>query len=142
MGRTGARTSSRRSAPFSGSVAGATIEVWKAWLTGIRAAVMPSARKTSIACSTAAVAPPTTAWLVELMLATTAPSMLPTTRSISVRGPKTAAIAPLSSTLSVAISWPRALTASSAAWKVIAPAATSAAYSPRLCPITMSGSTP
>ncbi len=51
-------------------------------------------------------------------------------------------MAPLSAIDSDAISWPRALTASSAASKVIAPAATSAPYSPRLWPITMSGRTP
>ena len=39
----------------------------------------------------------------------------------------------------LAISRPRALTASSAASKDSAPAATSAPYSPRLWPITMSG---
>ncbi len=55
----------------SGTDAGATIEVWKAWLTGMRAAWMPAAVKRSMADSTAAVAPPTTAWCVELMLATT-----------------------------------------------------------------------
>ena len=71
----GARTSSRRSATFSGSLAGATIEVWKAWLTGMRIALMPAAWKASIARSTASVAPPMTAWLLLLMLAmTTLPS--------------------------------------------------------------------
>ena len=63
-------------------------------------------------------------------------------RSISASGAKTAAIAPLSSMVSDAISCPRALTASSAEAKVSDPAATSAAYSPRLWPMTMSGSTP
>ena len=40
------------------------------------------------------------------------------------------------------ISCPRAATASRASSKGIAPAATSAAYSPRLWPITMSGAMP
>jgi hypothetical protein len=57
-------------------------------------------------------------------------------------GPATAAIAPLSSTFRCAISRPRALTASSAASNVSEPAAVSAPYSPRLWPITMSGSMP
>ena len=45
--------------------------MWKAWLTGIRVAVKPSAVKRSMIRSTASVAPPTTAWLVLLMLAMT-----------------------------------------------------------------------
>ncbi len=77
------------------------------------------------------------------MFATTTPeSIEATTRSISSSGPKTAAMAPLSATEIDAISRPRALTASSAASNVIAPAATRAPYSPRLWPITMSGRTP
>ena len=67
----GALRSSRRSASTNGPDAGATIEVWKAWLTGIRVAVKPSAVKRSMIRSTASVAPPTTAWLVLLMLAMT-----------------------------------------------------------------------
>ncbi len=55
----------------NGTDAGATIEVWNAWLTGIRIACMPAAVNDSTAASTASVAPPTTAWLFELMLATT-----------------------------------------------------------------------
>ena len=51
-------------------------------------------------------------------------------------------MAPLSSIERLAISLPRALTASSAASNVRAPAATSAPYSPRLCPMTMSGVMP
>jgi hypothetical protein len=54
----------------------------------------------------------------------------------------TAAIRPLSATETLVISRPRALTASSASANGRAPAATSAAYSPRLCPITTSGTTP
>ncbi len=74
------------------------------------------------------------------MFATTTPeSTDATTRSISSSGPKTAARAPLSATSIEAISCPLALTASRAAAKVIAPAATSAPYSPRLWPMTMSG---
>ena len=104
---------------------------------------MPSAKKTSTARSTASVGPPITAWLRLLMFATTTPeSTDATTRSISSSGPKTAASAPWSATEIDAISWPRALTASSAASKVMAPAATRAPYSPRLCPITMSGRMP
>ena len=54
----------------------------------------------------------------------------------------TAAIAPGSSIVRLAISRPRALTASSAAANDSAPAATSAPYSPRLWPMTMSGAMP
>ena len=143
IGSVGACTSSLASASINGVLAGATIEVWKAWLTGIRAAVTPSAWNAAMARSTASVAPPITAWLKLLMFAmTTLPSTASTTRSISASGPNTAAIAPLSSTERVAISWPRALTASSAASKVMAPAATRAPYSPRLWPITMSAEIP
>ncbi len=63
--------SSRRSTPTNGSEAGATIEVWKAWLTGIRLALRPMAWNFATIRSTASVAPPTTAWLCELMFATT-----------------------------------------------------------------------
>ncbi len=55
----------------SGPAAGATIEVWKAWLTGIWMARMPSSVNLAIAPSTGSVLPPMTAWLLELMLATT-----------------------------------------------------------------------
>ena len=47
----------------SGLLAGATILVWKAWLTGMRMAWKPLAVKRSMACSTALLAPPTTHWL-------------------------------------------------------------------------------
>ena len=57
-------------------------------------------------------------------------------------GAVTATIHPLSSMDTFVISRPRALTASSASPKGSVPAATSAPYSPRLCPITMSGNTP
>ena len=68
----GGRSSSRDSIRISGSLAGATIEVWKAWLTGIRlAGVHPASANTARAASTAAVAPPMTAWLVLLTFATT-----------------------------------------------------------------------
>ena len=63
IGSVGGRMSSRRSASPNGTDAGATIEVWNAWLTGIRVAVMPCAVNCSMSASTAAVAPPTTAWL-------------------------------------------------------------------------------
>ena len=70
-GSCGATTFSRRSATFSGSLAGATIEVWKAWLTGSRIAVWPSALSSSMTFSTAGVAPPITACLLLLTLAMT-----------------------------------------------------------------------
>ena len=47
------------------------MDVWKAWLTGMRVACMPAAVKASMAAVTAAVAPPMTACVVELILATT-----------------------------------------------------------------------
>ena len=53
--------SRRTSACRSGSLAGATIDVWNAWLTGSRIAVWPASVKAAIARSTAAVAPPITA---------------------------------------------------------------------------------
>ena len=84
-----------------------------------------------------------TAWVLELMLATTTyPSTSATIRSMSDSGPKTAAIAPLSACETWVISRPRALTASSAASKVSAPEATRAPYSPRLWPMTRSGVIP
>ena len=104
---------------------------------------MPAAWNAATARSTASVAPPMTAWPVLLMFATTTyPSVSATMRSISASGASTAAMAPLSPTARFAISRPRALTASSAASKDSAPAATRAPYSPRLWPITMSGRTP
>ena len=60
-----------RSAWTNGPEAGATIEVWNAWLTESFVAFIPLPLKTSTMRSTASVAPPTTAWLSELMLATT-----------------------------------------------------------------------
>ena len=71
MGRTGGRTSSRRNASVSGPLTGATIDVWNAWLTGMRRAVSPAACNASTARSTATVAPPTTACPVLLTFATT-----------------------------------------------------------------------
>ncbi len=67
----GARTSRRRNVAASGTAAGATIDVWNAWLTGMRVACMPAAVNAAIALATADVAPPITACVVELMLATT-----------------------------------------------------------------------
>ena len=60
-------------------------------------------------------------------------------RSTSASGAKTAAIFPVSFTATRVIPRPRALTASSASSKVSEPDATSAPYSPRLCPMVMSG---
>ena len=132
-----------RSAALSGSLAGATIEVWKAWLTGRRIAVYPACWSCATSVSTAAVAPPITACLLLLTLAmTTLPSAASTKRWISVSGAMTAAIAPLSLMFRFAIPRPRALTASSASSKVKVPARTRAPYSPRLWPITMSGVIP
>ncbi len=51
-------------------------------------------------------------------------------------------MAPLSPKLTLLISRPRAAAASRASAKVSTPAATRAPYSPRECPITMSGSRP
>ena len=47
----------------SGALAGATILVWKAWLTGMRMARKPFFVEEAMACSTALQAPPTTAWV-------------------------------------------------------------------------------
>ena len=63
IGRLGPTRLSRRSALTNGTEAGATIEVWKAWLTGMRIALIPLPANTSMIASTALVAPPTTAWL-------------------------------------------------------------------------------
>ena len=62
-GRAGSEMLSRSSTLRSGLLAGATILVWKAWLTGMRMAWKPLAVKRSMACSTALLAPPTTHWL-------------------------------------------------------------------------------
>jgi hypothetical protein len=67
----GGCTFSRRRVATSGTAAGATIEVWKAWLTGMRVACMPAWLNASMAELTATVAPPITACEFELMLATT-----------------------------------------------------------------------
>ena len=55
----------------SGSLAGATIDVWKAWLTGSMAVWKPRCSHFSTAAFTAVVAPPMTACDVELTLAMT-----------------------------------------------------------------------
>ncbi len=143
MGIWGGRRSSRASICFRGSLAGATIEVWKAWLTGSGRTSRPAARKIAAAFSTASEAPPTTAWAVLLTLATTTyPSTEASTCSISSRGAMTAIILPSSAMETLVISRPRAATASSASAKDRLPAATRAPYSPRLWPITKSGAMP
>ena len=71
MGISGGRSSRRSSVRRSGSLAGATIEVWKAWLTGSIAVWKPRCSHRSTAASTAAVAPPMTACDEELTLAIT-----------------------------------------------------------------------
>ena len=130
-------------AAFSGSEAGATIDVWKAWLTGSCITWWPASVSAAMARWTASVAPPMTAWLWLLMLAmTTLPSIPPTTRSTSARGANTAAMRPRSSMSMFAISRPRALTASRASSNGRAPAAVRAPYSPRLWPMTKSGRMP
>ena len=58
-------------AAVSGRLTGATIEVWKAWLTGMRRTVRPAEPSAATARSTAAVAPPMTAWPVLFTLAMT-----------------------------------------------------------------------
>ncbi len=70
-GSSGARSSSLARVCRSGSLTGATIAVWNAWLTGMRAAVYPAEPNASMARSTASVAPPITAWCALLILATT-----------------------------------------------------------------------
>lgn len=131
------------SARRSGSLAGATIAVWKAWLTGSGTTCRPAAVRISMARRTAAVAPPTTAWLELFTLATTAPGpAAATARSTSSTGAKTAAISPRSSTVRWLIPAPRALTASSVCSNVRQPAAIRAPYSPRLWPMTRSGRMP
>jgi hypothetical protein len=55
----------------SGSLAGATISVWNAWLTLSGTAPKPASRKRSIASATAALAPPITACWLLLRLAIT-----------------------------------------------------------------------
>ena len=126
--------SSRRSASTSGTEAGATIEVWKAWLTGMRTALMPAAVNVSMICLDRGrrAADHGLGVGVDVGDHDVAGRTPTTIRSISASGPKTAAIAPLSSMLRLAISCPRALTASSADSKVSEPAATRAPYSPRL----------
>ncbi len=71
VGSVGPVTSSRRSASFNGWLAGATIEVWKAWLTGMRTALIPRDCRRSIVSSTPSLEPPITAWWLLLMFATT-----------------------------------------------------------------------
>ena len=104
----------------------------------------PAALSTSSASSTAALAPPMTAWLVLLMLATTTLPSTAVDRLLDLRERREHGRhqAPGRRCASLAISRPRALTASRASSKGRAPAATSAPYSPRLWPITKSGRSP
>lgn len=62
IGIFGASIRSRSRTRVSGPLAGSTILVWKAWLTGISEAVTPARWNASSAASTAAVAPPMTPW--------------------------------------------------------------------------------
>ena len=70
-GISGGAIGSRSSTWRSGSLAGATISVWKAWLTGMRTALIPRAANAPMARRTASDSPPTTHWRSELMLAAT-----------------------------------------------------------------------
>ena len=71
IGRWGARMSSFASTSPRGSDAGATIALWKAWLTGSGKTVIPRLRKDSQAASTASVAPAMTVCLGLFLLAAT-----------------------------------------------------------------------
>ena len=68
----GAAACQQPPAGTSGTDAGATIEVWKAWLTGSGIAVCPRSCRIATACPTASVAPPITTCEVELTFAITA----------------------------------------------------------------------
>ena len=77
-----------------------------------------------------------------MFASTTYPSMPARIRSTSGKGAEMAAMQPLSPSETRFISRPRALTICSASPKVSTPAVTKAAYSPKLWPITMSGTRP
>ena len=81
-----------------------------------------------------------TVWLGQFLFAAmTYPATSASTSSTTSMLVAMPAILPGSSSLMLAISRPRALTASRACSNVMMPAATAAPYSPRECPATMSG---
>src|SRR5690606_2147294 len=106
----------------------------------------PFSVSSASARSTAAAWPPITTWPGELKLAGTttsspeASAQMLRTRSSSA--PITAAIAPVPAGAASCISWPRMRTRCAASCSAIAPAATSAVYSPRLWPASATGVAP
>ena len=124
-------------------MAGRTIAEWNACETGICTAWMPISVNILMASSTALLAPAMTVWVGQFLLATaTYPLMRTSSGSTRSTGAAMEAILPLSSTLISDITFPRVHTALRPFSKSKIPAATAAAYSPKLWPITTSGLMP
>ena len=128
------------------SAAGFISELCDGTLTGsFSARLAPSSTNSSIARSTATVAPAITIWPGELKL--TASTGFPVSAvalshaliTCSSNGPMIAAIAPSPCGTAFCISRPRSATSLIASWKSSTSAATRAAYSPRLCPASAYG---
>ncbi|MNG05998.1 hypothetical protein D3C84_892160 [compost metagenome] len=110
------------------------------------ARLAPLALQASMARSTAALAPAITTWPGELKFTalTTSPcadsAQMATTSASS--SPRIAAMAPCPAGTASCMSSPRRFTSFTASARLRLPAATSALYSPRLCPETKAGRAP
>ena len=136
------KTSVSKNARYCG-IAGFTIAEWNACETGICTACTPISVNILIASSIDLEAPAITVCVGQFLLATaTYPLMRASSGSTRSTGAATEAIFPLSSTRISLITFPRVQTAFKPFSKSKIPAATAAAYSPKLCPITTSGLIP
>ena len=138
----GARTSTAASAARNASAAPSTIGLWNAVATSRRLASMPSAVKCAMASSTMAVAPDSTTCVGWLWLATVRSSPQRLTFSVmSSSVPRTAHMAP-GTVAAAAMDAPRAADARRKPSTSSAPAACSAATSPKLWPAAQDAFTP
>ena len=116
---------------------------WNACDTGICTAWIPISVNILIASSTDLDAPAITVCVGQFLLATaTYPATRTSSGSTRSTGAAIEAILPLSSTRISLITFPRVHTAFKPFSKSKIPAATAAAYSPKLCPMTTSGLIP
>ncbi|MNI57952.1 hypothetical protein D3C73_1130400 [compost metagenome] len=123
------------------SAAGRISSQWDGTLTGSgMARLAPRALQPSMARSTAALAPAMTTWPGELKFTalTTSPcaASAQAASTSASSSPRMAAMPPCPAGTASCISWPRRSTSFTASPRLRLPAATSALYSPRLCPAT------
>ena len=124
-------------------MAGRTMAEWNAWDTGICTACIPIPLNMAMASSMDLLAPAITVCVGQFLLATaTYPATRESSGSTFSTGAAMEAIFPLSSTRISLITLPRVQTAFKPFSKSKIPAATAAAYSPKLWPMTTSGLMP